>query len=67
LGTSQAGNSRPGGERIWKKCWQFACRESISTEIGDYIVYEIAECLSIVVRHRAGRDQAIPTRACTGA
>jgi phenylpropionate dioxygenase-like ring-hydroxylating dioxygenase large terminal subunit len=37
-------------ERIWKRNWQWACREEEIPEVGDYIVYEIAELSFIVVR-----------------
>jgi len=37
-------------ERIWKKTWQWACREEDLQEIGDHIVYEIAELSFIIVR-----------------
>lgn len=37
-------------ERIWKKSWQWACREDDIRNVGDYIVYEIAQLSFIVVR-----------------
>lgn len=37
-------------ERIWKRCWQVACREEDIPEVGDYIVYTIAELSFIVMR-----------------
>jgi phenylpropionate dioxygenase-like ring-hydroxylating dioxygenase large terminal subunit len=37
-------------ERIWKKTWQWACREEEIPEIGDYHIYEIAELSFIVIR-----------------
>jgi phenylpropionate dioxygenase-like ring-hydroxylating dioxygenase large terminal subunit len=37
-------------ERIWKKSWQWACREEEIPEVGDYMVYEVADLSFIVVR-----------------
>lgn len=37
-------------ERIWKKCWQMACRVEDIPDIGDFHVYEIATLSFIVVR-----------------
>ena len=37
-------------ERIWKKAWQLACRTEEIPEVGDYMVYEVAELSFIVVR-----------------
>ena len=37
-------------ERIWKKCWQWACREEEIPEIGDHMIYEVADLSFIVVR-----------------
>ena len=37
-------------ERLWKKCWQMACREEEIPEIGDTHVYEIASMKFIIVR-----------------
>ena len=37
-------------ERIWKKAWQWACREEEIPEIGDHIIYEVAELSFIVMR-----------------
>ncbi len=39
-------------ERLWKRVWQFACREEHIPEPGDYIVYDIAELSFVVVRTR---------------
>lgn len=50
-------------ERIWRKCWQFACREEHIPEVGDYIVYEIAHLSFIVVRTGPNEIKAYPN-AC---
>lgn len=42
-------------ERIWKKVWQWACREEEIPEVGDYHVYEVAELSFIVMR--TGKDE----------
>ena len=43
-------------EKVWKKVWQFACREEEIPEPGDRVRYEIAERSVLVVR---GADQQI--------
>lgn len=37
-------------ERIWKKAWQWACREEDIAEIGDFHIYEVADLSFIVIR-----------------
>jgi phenylpropionate dioxygenase-like ring-hydroxylating dioxygenase large terminal subunit len=37
-------------ERVWRRVWQMACREEQIPEVGDSIVYEIADASLIVVR-----------------
>ncbi|RWA20102.1 aromatic ring-hydroxylating oxygenase subunit alpha [Mycolicibacterium brumae] len=37
-------------EHVWKKVWQLACREEDIPEVGDYLVYDIADMSLIVVR-----------------
>lgn len=37
-------------EKLWKKVWQWACREEELSKVGDYIVYDIADLSAIVVR-----------------
>jgi phenylpropionate dioxygenase-like ring-hydroxylating dioxygenase large terminal subunit len=37
-------------ERLWKKVWQMAAREDDIPEVGDYILYRIANLEYIVVR-----------------
>lgn len=50
-------------ERIWKKCWQFTCREEQIPNVGDYFLYEVAELSFIVVRTAAQEFKAYPN-AC---
>lgn len=42
-------------EQLWKRVWQFACREEQIPEVGSHIVYEIANTSIIVVR--SGEDE----------
>lgn len=37
-------------EKVWRKVWQMACREEDIPEVGDVIVYDVAEHSIIVVR-----------------
>ena len=37
-------------ERVWGRVWQMACREEQIAEVGDSLVYEIADWSLIVVR-----------------
>jgi phenylpropionate dioxygenase-like ring-hydroxylating dioxygenase large terminal subunit len=37
-------------EKVWRRVWQFACREEHLPEVGDSIVYEIADMSFVVVR-----------------
>jgi phenylpropionate dioxygenase-like ring-hydroxylating dioxygenase large terminal subunit len=50
-------------ERLWKRVWQFACREEHIPEPGDYILYEIAGLSFIVVRAPDRSIKAYPN-AC---
>jgi phenylpropionate dioxygenase-like ring-hydroxylating dioxygenase large terminal subunit len=43
-------------EKVWKRVWQFACREEEIPEPGDHMVYEIAEMETLIVR---GKDRKI--------
>lgn len=45
-------------EKLWKKCWQMACREETISEVGDHHVYEIADSSILVVRSAPDRIQA---------
>jgi phenylpropionate dioxygenase-like ring-hydroxylating dioxygenase large terminal subunit len=40
-------------ERVWGRTWQMACREEQIPEVGDSLVYEIADWSLIVVRTTA--------------
>ena len=37
-------------ERVWRKTWQWVCREEHIPEPGDYYVYEVAQLSFLVVR-----------------
>ena len=41
-------------ERLWKRVWQFACREEHIPTVGDFIVYDIADLSFVVVRTAEG-------------
>lgn len=43
-------------EKLWKKVWQFACREEHVPESGDHVVYDIADLSLVIVR---GEDRRI--------
>lgn len=45
-------------DRMWKKVWQFACREEDIPEPGDYHVYDVADMSLIVLRTAAGAIRA---------
>ena len=45
-------------EKLWKKVWQWACREENIPNVGDYVVYDIADLSVIVVRSKADKIQA---------
>ena len=49
-------------ERLWKRVWQFACREEEIPEPGDHHVYEIADDVVPRRAHRDGRHQGLPER-----
>jgi phenylpropionate dioxygenase-like ring-hydroxylating dioxygenase large terminal subunit len=42
-------------EKLWKRVWQFACREEEIPEAGDHLVYEIAGIEALIVRGQDGR------------
>jgi nitrite reductase/ring-hydroxylating ferredoxin subunit len=42
-------------ERVWGRVWQMACREEQIPEVGDSLVYEVADTSLIVVR--TARDE----------
>ena len=37
-------------EKVWKRIWQMACHEDDIPDVGDYLVYNIAELSFLVVR-----------------
>ncbi|MET0546463.1 MAG: aromatic ring-hydroxylating dioxygenase subunit alpha [Caulobacterales bacterium] len=60
-------------DRMWTRTWQMACREEEIPEVGDYIVYDLAEHSYIVARAapheiRAYRNACLHrgTRLCDG-
>ncbi|QIQ87918.1 aromatic ring-hydroxylating dioxygenase subunit alpha [Erythrobacter sp.] len=44
--------------RLWPKTWQMACRVEDIPEVGDYVLYEIADISLIVVRSAPGTIKA---------
>ncbi|NEQ40548.1 MAG: aromatic ring-hydroxylating dioxygenase subunit alpha [Okeania sp. SIO3I5] len=45
-------------EKLWKKVWQWACREENIPNVGDYVVYEIADLSVIVIRTKPNKISA---------
>lgn len=45
-------------EHVWKKTWQMACREEDIPEVGDTIIYTIADSSLLVVRVAPDRIKA---------
>ena len=45
-------------DRLWARCWQWACREEHLQDIGDNYVYDIGPYSVIVVRSAADRIEA---------
>ncbi len=50
-------------ERLWKRVWQFACREEHIPTVGDFAVYEIAGQSYFVMRAAPDTIKAFPN-AC---
>ena len=42
-------------EKVWKRVWQMACHEDDIPDVGDYLVYDIAELSFLIVR--SGPDE----------
>lgn len=42
-------------ERLWRRCWQMACREEELLSPGDTVVYEVADASILLVRTEEGR------------
>jgi phenylpropionate dioxygenase-like ring-hydroxylating dioxygenase large terminal subunit len=45
-------------ERLWRRTWQVACREEQLVDVGDTVLYEIADSQLIVARTAPDRIQA---------
>jgi nitrite reductase/ring-hydroxylating ferredoxin subunit len=45
-------------EKVWKRCWQMACREEQLAAPGAVIVYDLAELSAIVLRDQHGQLRA---------
>src|SRR5438132_6248341 len=45
-------------ERLWKRVWQFACREEHLPHVGSYVVYDIAHLSFIVIRTKPDEIRA---------
>jgi phenylpropionate dioxygenase-like ring-hydroxylating dioxygenase large terminal subunit len=41
-------------ERMWKRAWQYACREEHLREVGDYFVHDLARLSVVIVRTEDG-------------
>jgi nitrite reductase/ring-hydroxylating ferredoxin subunit len=50
-------------ERLWRRVWQFACREEDIPEVGDHYRYDIAGLSFLVIRTETGAIKAYPN-AC---
>ncbi|MFK7916052.1 MAG: SRPBCC family protein [Pseudomonadales bacterium] len=50
-------------ERLWKRVWQFACREEEIPEPGDHMRYDIAHLSFLIVRQEDGSIKTYPN-AC---
>lgn len=50
-------------DRVWRRCWQAACREEQVPNPGDYVVYDIVHDSVIVIRGRDGALRAF-VNAC---
>tara|TARA_B100001105_G_scaffold25339_1_gene17792 strand:- start:1221 stop:2576 length:1356 start_codon:yes stop_codon:yes gene_type:complete len=47
-------------ERMWKKIWQFVCREEDIPEPGDHYRYDIAGISFLILRAETGKIKAYP-------
>lgn len=41
-------------EQVWKRVWQFACRDEHLAEPGDFFVYDIGRLSAVIVRTETG-------------
>jgi phenylpropionate dioxygenase-like ring-hydroxylating dioxygenase large terminal subunit len=46
-------------EKVWKRTWQLACRESEVANVGDFSVHEVAGESVLVIRETTGRLRAL--------
>lgn len=47
-------------EKLWKRVWQFACREEHIPEVGDHVLYEIAGTSYLIIRSAPDTIRAYP-------
>ncbi len=45
-------------EKVWRKTWQMACRESLLRNPGDYFVYDIVDDSILITRTKSGELKA---------
>ena len=45
-------------EHVWKKCWQFACREEEIPNSGDRLPYDVGPLSYLIVRTESGDIKA---------
>jgi phenylpropionate dioxygenase-like ring-hydroxylating dioxygenase large terminal subunit len=50
-------------QKLWSRVWQFACREEHIPEVGDHVVYDVANLSFVVIRTAPKRIQAF-VNAC---
>jgi len=46
-------------EHLWRKVWQFACRQDDIPEVGDYYLYEVADIQYLIVKTGEGEYKAL--------
>jgi phenylpropionate dioxygenase-like ring-hydroxylating dioxygenase large terminal subunit len=46
-------------EHVWKKCWQFACREEDIPNVGDRYVYDVGPLSFIIIRSGENEFKAL--------
>lgn len=47
-------------ELVWKRTWHFACREENLPDVGDHVVYSIADMSYLIVRSAPDEIRAYP-------
>src|SRR4051794_31512140 len=60
---TSAGFHRLEVERVWKRTWQMACRAEDLPEVGDTVVYDVADLSFLIVRSAPDTIKAFPN-AC---